>query len=268
MRGVMSSEPEAQSGSAEDVGARLRDAREARQITLREIAATTKISISALEALEQNDVARLPGGIFTRAFVRSYASEVGLDPEQTMRDFVAQVPAEEVVEERKPDPGLLLEHDLFQSQRRMVATVLTLVVVGGPLAALLLFLGLRDVPTTTDAGADSVAAAEQRLPPPPRSGEPAPLKALAAPDALAIVLRPRDDCWVSLTVDGELVFARVMRAGERESYQADDEIILNLGDAGAFDFAINERDGRSLGGAGEVASIRITHQNYRRYLVP
>ncbi len=75
------------SGDARDFGARLRAAREARGISLKEIAAATKISMLALEALERNDVSRLPGGVFSRAFVRAYAQEVGLNPEQTVREF-------------------------------------------------------------------------------------------------------------------------------------------------------------------------------------
>ena len=76
-------------------GARLRAAREAKQLSVREVAKTTKIPVGALDALEANDVARLPGGIFSRGFVRSYAAAVGLHPEQTLRDFVAQLPAHE-----------------------------------------------------------------------------------------------------------------------------------------------------------------------------
>jgi transcriptional regulator with XRE-family HTH domain len=84
------------SGAPGSFGGKLRDARERRGISLREIANTTKISMSALEALERNDLARLPGGIFSRAFVRSYALEVGLDPEETIREFLAQCPADSV----------------------------------------------------------------------------------------------------------------------------------------------------------------------------
>ena len=68
-----------------DFGSRMKRAREARGMSLREIAARTKISASALEALERNDIARLPGGIFGRGFVRAYAGEVGIYPEQTVR---------------------------------------------------------------------------------------------------------------------------------------------------------------------------------------
>ena len=71
-----------------DFGGRLRQAREERGISLRQIAANTKVSVGALEALERNNVSKLPGGIFSRAFVRSYAAEVGLDPEATVREFL------------------------------------------------------------------------------------------------------------------------------------------------------------------------------------
>src|SRR5881296_4234404 len=79
-----------------DFGRNLREARERRGVSLRQIANTTKISVSALEALERNDISRLPGGIFSRAFVRSYALEVGLDPEKTIQEFIAQFPHDSV----------------------------------------------------------------------------------------------------------------------------------------------------------------------------
>ena len=77
------------------VGTRLRAAREAKRLSVHAVATTTKIPVGALDALEEDDVARLPGGIFSRGFVRSYAAAVGLNPEQTVRDFVAQLPAHE-----------------------------------------------------------------------------------------------------------------------------------------------------------------------------
>ena len=73
-------------------GAQLREARERRGVSLRQIANATKISVGVLEALERNDISQLPGGIFSRAFVRSYAIEVGLDPEATIQEFIAQFP--------------------------------------------------------------------------------------------------------------------------------------------------------------------------------
>jgi len=266
----MSSETDAQFGIPTDVGSRLRAAREAKHLSLREIANTTKISIGALEALEENDIARLPGGIFTRGFVRSYGAEVGLDPEQTMRDFMAQLPAEGVGEGTEDDwPH---KHDPFENQQRRAGRVLTLALVAVPVGALLFFFGIRGVPSDTRTPAASATAVESEPPPPSsldrsvRVDPPTPISAPQAP--LTIVLRPRGDCWVSLRLDGESALRRVMHAGERVAYEADDEIVLNVGDAGAFAFAINQQRGRSLGASGEVVTVTITLQNYRGFVVP
>ena len=261
-----------------DVGARLRAAREAKQITLREIAATTKISVSALEAVEQNDVTRLPGGIFTRAFVRAYANEVGLDAEETMRDYIEQVPPETVKEASRAD--LLADgYDEFKSQRRMAGTVMTLLVVGIPLAGGLLYLGTRDFTSVDEAAGrvvetqpaavnESLAASESTVVALPVAGANESDDQGAVAELLSLVLQPTDDCWVSLTIDGVLIFSRVMQGGERESYQAGDEIVINIGDAGAFEFTINQRPGRSLGAPGEVVTARITPQHVGSFLVP
>ena len=72
--------------------------REQRGITLREIADTTKLSVRALEALERNDISRLPGGIFLRGLVRAYALQIGLDPEATVQEFIVRFPEAQVTD--------------------------------------------------------------------------------------------------------------------------------------------------------------------------
>jgi cytoskeleton protein RodZ len=69
-------------------GEHLRQAREARKITLQDIAATTKIGSRALQALEDEDFDQLPGGIFNKGFVRAYARCVGLDEDKTVAAYM------------------------------------------------------------------------------------------------------------------------------------------------------------------------------------
>jgi cytoskeleton protein RodZ len=76
----------------ETLGDGLRLAREKAGLSLRQIADATKQSVTNLSALENNKIGRLPGGIYRRAIVRSYAASVGLDPERTLRAFLAQHP--------------------------------------------------------------------------------------------------------------------------------------------------------------------------------
>ena len=72
----------------EDLGAWLRRERERAGVTLETIAARTKVARSLLEALERNDVSRWPNGIFRRAFIRGYASQIGLDPDYAVALFI------------------------------------------------------------------------------------------------------------------------------------------------------------------------------------
>src|SRR5436189_4293991 len=68
-----------------DIGAELRNARKARKLSIEEIARVTKISPSVLRAIDRNDFSSVPGGLFTRGFLRAYAREVGLDPEEIVQ---------------------------------------------------------------------------------------------------------------------------------------------------------------------------------------
>jgi transcriptional regulator with XRE-family HTH domain len=87
------------------LGARLRTQREQQQISLTTIAERTKIKLSLLEALERDDLSHWPHGIFGRSYIRTYAQAIGLDPDETVREFVerhalepAQVPLSELRE--------------------------------------------------------------------------------------------------------------------------------------------------------------------------
>jgi cytoskeleton protein RodZ len=111
-----------------DFGGKLRAAREARGVGVRQIAATTRISVAALEALERNDISKLPGGIFSRSFVRSYAAEVGLDPDETVREFIDRFGTEP-----PPEPVVVAniseEERAFEARRQAAMLTVRVIVV-------------------------------------------------------------------------------------------------------------------------------------------
>jgi len=83
-------------------GERLQREREMHGITLEEMSESTKISSRCLRALETEDFAKLPGGIFNKGFVRAYARHVGIDEDQAVADFVAASGGEK--DQPLPDP--------------------------------------------------------------------------------------------------------------------------------------------------------------------
>jgi transcriptional regulator with XRE-family HTH domain len=85
-----------------DVGGALRDAREQRGLSLDQLSRATKIRITILEAIETNRREKLPETIFLRGFVRAYAREVGLNPEDTVRGYLGQFePVIDIIEVAK-----------------------------------------------------------------------------------------------------------------------------------------------------------------------
>ena len=76
---------------APSFGEVLRRERQLRSITLREVAEGTKISIRHLEALERNDFGALPGGAFSKGFLRAYATFIGLDPEEMVNHYLFEI---------------------------------------------------------------------------------------------------------------------------------------------------------------------------------
>src|SRR5262249_43589409 len=165
--------------TAGGVGAKLRDARERRGFSLRQIANATKISIGALEALERNDISRLPGGIFSRAFVRSYAVEVGLDPEAMIQEFIDQSPNDSVIAGH-PTSDQIEDHQAVESERRTAGTFLWLAVVSVPLAGAVLYFATAGRPLIRDASTPAAATARADQPPPAAAPPPA-----AGPSATA-----------------------------------------------------------------------------------
>jgi cytoskeletal protein RodZ len=251
-----------------DFGGKLRQAREGRGISLRQIAATTKISVSALEALERNDISKLPGGIFSRAFVRSYAAEVGLDPEQTVRDFLERFQYEPVAGPPVHAPIPEAEED-FESRRRaallVVKVVIALLVIAA-VATYFVFKG-RSAADGADAGPVAQAATpssvESGLAPAASTGSG---QVSAAPGPMQLELRPTGPCWVRLVVDGQTILERLMEAGERQSVSVREAAVVDVGDAGAFAFAVDGREGRPLGTSGQVANMRLTRETLPKYL--
>ncbi|MGH9372869.1 MAG: helix-turn-helix domain-containing protein [Vicinamibacterales bacterium] len=71
------------------LGERLKRQRERRGVTLESISQATKVPVTLFAGLERGDCSRWPAGIYSRAYVRSYASAIGLNEEETVEDFLA-----------------------------------------------------------------------------------------------------------------------------------------------------------------------------------
>ncbi len=281
-------------------GATLREARERRGVSLRDIANATKISVGFLEALERNDISRLPGGIFSRSFVRSYAIEVGLDPDRTILEFIAQFPNDSVTAGH-PISDQVEDNEALESDRKMAGTLIWLVVISVPIAGAVLYYAMMPnhqrqespapvtvaapppettaavtpapvQPAVAEAAAPESSAAKAPSPAPPSAASPSPAAgvspsaAAGATDRFTVSLTATRPCWVSATVDGQKAIERLLQIGDQRTIEVRREMVLTAGDASAIVLTFNGAAARPLGKSGEVVTARFNLANFKDYL--
>ena len=240
-----------------DTGARLREAREARGLTLESLSRATRVQPKVLAAIERNEVGSLPPRPYGRSFVRSYASEVGLDPEATVRDFfVPFAPAEPraAIETAAPRRARTPETRRWAWP---VGAVLSYAAVG----MLVIFVG-RWAIIQSHGGAAAVDA--PRAPAPVATSgrtDPAPTPRTTG---VAVSLEAQRPAWVTAAVDGERQVYRTLQTGERVSLKGLREISIRVGDAGALRWQVNGSPAAAMGRDGEVRTVRIAPEAAER----
>lgn len=243
-----------------DPASRLRQAREGKGLSYRQLADATKLSVRAIEQLESGRIAELPEGIYRRSIVRAVAREVGLNPDQLLAEFTTQhpddlsTPSAVAVVAPKPTSS-------FQKALAFVSATL-------PMAAGLLYFALPASrppiavmpPSTIEQRADPIRA--EILPVAGLIETP-----LVTPRPVVVTLTISSRCQLRVVADGAEILGRVMTPGETVAIELGDELLLLGDNAAAVQFSINGQAGRQLGVPGDVLSARIGRDDYQDFLV-
>jgi transcriptional regulator with XRE-family HTH domain len=231
--------------TSQRVATTIREAREARGLTVSDAAKGTRIAERYLRALEANaSLEEFPAPVYARSFLRAYAEFLDLETEGIVRRFDEDHPAhDEEVLEPLPDP---------RPRRRVVAVALAV-------ASLLALLSMA----VTRLGSESESG--------PETGSPAPAAAAASPgpssverqspepqiEGIRATLQLRDRCWVVAEADGVSVQpGTTLEAGDRVVFHADRILTLELGSAGAVHLEVNGERIRT-GSIGEVVRLEL-----------
>jgi cytoskeletal protein RodZ len=232
-----------------------------RGLTFGHISNVTKMSSHVLQLIEANEFSRLPGGLLTRGHLRAFATVVGLDPEQIVKEYKAQF------ESPSPEDEPLHLHSSYHEPGAGAPREAVLLMMA--LAMVIYFAFVRPIPgpaeTATATALDDVAETTTTTTTTISRAAASPVAA-AHSDGLQIEVRPRAECWISAIADGRLVIYRLMQEGERQTIDARNEIVLRVGDAGAFAYSVNGGEGRSLGASGDAVTVRITTDNSATFL--
>ena len=251
-------------------GENLRREREARGISLDEISETTKISVRLLQAIENEEFDRLPGGVFNVNFVRQYARQVGLDEDRIVGDFRAMTaePEEAAVVQR---PGTSSpewtvpsspEYEWDRERRNRMRAWGTMGLAAVALAAAT-FLVVRNSAPPPPASAPSPAPVTppQSAPAPTAEAKPEPPPPAPPPEPVApirVELQASDAVWVSAVADGKTAFVATLQPDQRREATAHERLRLRVGNAGALKITLNGEEQPAIGPVGFPRTVIFT----------
>jgi len=236
------------------LGQSLREARKARGLSLDLAEEETKIRKKYLAALEEEQYHVLPGRVYAKAFLRTYARFLGLDVDSVMAEFQAQNPLEAREAAAENGPSVPVEErkkSVIRSLLLLAGVIVLLVTFNSLYGAVRGGWSVSEEPSGPDIGVQN---------PLPVEPEPVPVEEPpAVAEGLDLVLQVvGGSCWMRVAVDGEQAFEGTVPAGQALSFEADEAISLRLGNAGAVLVQLNGEDLGYLGQRGEVVSREFT----------
>ena len=220
--------------------------------------------MAILEAIENDDVDRLPPPIFTRGFVKAYAREVGLDPQEAAALYVPPgAPGGHAPQARHASDDKRPGFSSLSERERSTLVTAALVVVAG-----LIFVltdPWKPSPTENVAASAGVAIAEDAAlvhDAVATTGETRrAVPAVPRTPNMRIDLAPQAACWIEATADGERVIYKLLNSGDRYAIEGYEDLVLKVGDPSALVYSINGAKGRPLGPAGQSTTVHLTREN-------
>jgi cytoskeleton protein RodZ len=250
-----------------DIGARLRTSREAQGLSLLRLAEKTRVQPRILAAIELNDLSSIPPKPFGRGFVRTYAHEVGLDPDRTVHDYFGQFATDRAV---APPATSSVRLPALNERAGWVVPAAVMVVLA---VGTIFFLASTWNRAGEASGPSAVGTSGATATRPASSGVGTARAAgtvgattAQTTEGLLVVIRADRLAWLTASADGKRVIYQLMPAGSERTVRAVREISLRAGDAGALRLIVNGREAGTFGSAGEVRNARITPSTVANFL--
>ncbi|MDH3492779.1 MAG: helix-turn-helix domain-containing protein [Acidobacteriota bacterium] len=218
---------------SDSLGEKLRLAREERDISISEVAEQTRISALYLQAIENDDYRTLPGGIFNKGFVKSFAKYVGVDEHEALEEY-AQIIAREEAANPASDPLNYRPEVLTDDSRQgsMLPTIIFAVIILGLMAwGILALVKYVQSLESGASGKDSLASSNVKTDETPagnsntkaNQAEPMP-----ATDSIKIKIKTSaDELAVVAIADGRRETLSLTGNAKERTIEANEKVVLS-----------------------------------------
>jgi cytoskeletal protein RodZ len=254
------------------LGQELKRERELRAISLNDIAGQTRIGLRYLQALEDDCLELLPGAFFIKSVLRAYSKCIGVDENRFVNKYheevlLQQEDLKETERRRRNDNRSEPRARREEAKRgRWRLAAVPLVLIAAAVAAYVFILKPQKDNGPVIQRPAVAPSQEQTLPSPTQAP-------LAAPDdpanagELRLELTFNAETWIQVAADGQVQLEAIKKAGEKATYTAKKQFLIQTGNAGGFTYTINGREGKPLGASGAVRTdIWIHRDNLKDFL--
>jgi cytoskeletal protein RodZ len=237
-------------------GERLKRERELREVSPNEIVVATRISLRFLEALENEDWKKLPGGVFNRGFVRAIARYLGLDEEALLAEYdlahgdqSAEAPP--APENRIPSPPKWVAAALALGALAVIAALIAAGVYGWRRYSAHRRGRPSSAVTTGSIGAAQAVSLPTGDLPQGRSA------------ALDLSVSTSAATRVRILADGKMVFDSEIRAGQNRHFSAETAFEVTAADSSAVLLELNGQTMPPIGSPGASGTIVLSQRDLR-----
>jgi transcriptional regulator with XRE-family HTH domain len=267
------------------LGEFLRGERQARGISLQQIAADTRISMTMLQAIENGDGEQLPAPVLIKGFLRSYAQRIGLDPEDVIAEYQDLI--EEVGARHEAIDKFHQRLHPKSSKKKSFALLIALSLLAG-LALFWTHVDFvhRQPETPTEVKSSLSGEVGQKATIADSASEPsekqpfeeatktaeeidteagakifqpgvrkAPAELLPGPFVLRVEALERT--WLRIIIDGSREREYLLQPGEQLTWMARSDLELLVGNAGGIRLFLNDNPLKLLGQSGEVVRLKL-----------
>ena len=272
----------------ETLGKFLKDQRESRKISLREVSKNTRVREHILKAIEENQTDLLPAATYVKGFLLAYAKYLRLDANDVLLRYERDLKGEPAV---PPSPQPVKNKQKASAlppskpkQKILWNTKQTWVVVGVIVASVVIFFFFSPYSSTPPmeplpgksveekpgvapappAPATTRLSEENRVVEEKRSRAPsAPVAATTSVQekkSFSVALKATEETWVSLQVDDQPEKEMIFKPRDGISVQTANRIRMKLGNAGGVDLILNGKPLEKFGKSGEVVTLVFTLQ--------
>ena len=235
-------------------GERLKRERELREVSPNEVVVATRISLRFLEALENEDWDKLPGGIFNRGFVRAIAQYLGLDEEDLLAEYdlaYGDQSEAQAAENPIPPPPKWIAVALAFGALAMVAALVAAGVYGWRRYSAYHHAKQSSAVNTQSLGEQEPASTPAGDPPQANSA------------ALDLSISASAATRVHILADGKVVLDSEIPAGQNRHFSAKTAFEVTAADSSAVLLELNGRNMPSIGSPGASSTIVLSQKDLR-----